>query len=82
MKCKDYGTAPAATEPRLNDLLDILHRIIDVVDSYEGQGPLLSCQGQAMDGYSALANFVSIARDARELIVQRQGHMDRTEGMR
>ena len=46
---------------------DIIKSLVDVLDAYEGKKPLLSCQGQAMDGYSALANFVSIAEEARTL---------------
>ena len=38
-----------------------------VINAYEGQNAQLSCQGQGMDGYTALAEFVSIARKAREL---------------
>jgi hypothetical protein len=45
----------------------IINRLRRVIDAYEDQRPLLSSQGQAMDGYSALANFVEIAKDARKL---------------
>ena len=60
-------------EPRsgLSDLTVGLERIMDdlvrVVNAYEGKGALFSCQGQGMDGYSALANFIEIAKKAREL---------------
>ena len=45
---------------------DLLAKLVDVLNAYEGSGPLMSCQGQGMDGYSALANFVAIAKEARK----------------
>lgn len=47
---------------------EIIKRLVDVLGAYEGGNVLVSCQGQAMDGYSALANFVGIAEDAREIL--------------
>ena len=46
----------------------LLARIVQVLDAYEGGCGLVSNQGQAMDGYSALANFKAIAEDARDLL--------------
>ena len=46
---------------------NILHDIVKIINAYEEKNSLLSCQGQGMDGYSALANFLSIAKKAREL---------------
>ena len=38
-----------------------LSDLVDILDAYKGNKTLISNQGQAMDGYSALANFVYIA---------------------
>lgn len=46
---------------------EIIDRLVRVIDAYEGQNALFSCQGQAMDGYSALAEFVDIAKNARNI---------------
>ena len=37
-------------------------KCVDVLDAMDGQQPLVSCQGQGMDGYSALANFTELTR--------------------
>ena len=50
-----------------NAYLKIIDDLTDVINAYEAHNQLFSCQGQAMDGYSALANFVQIAKKAREL---------------
>jgi len=42
--------------------------ILDVLNAYEGKTALFCCQGQGMDGYSALANFLDIARKLRDEI--------------
>lgn len=46
---------------------EIIKQLIRVLDAYEGKTSLISNQGQALDGYSALANFVEIARKAKYL---------------
>jgi len=48
--------------------LKILEQLTDVLDAYKGQNSLIGCQGQGMDGYSALANFVAIAEKAQALL--------------
>jgi len=45
----------------------ILEELILVLDAYKGYKPTVSNQGQAMDGFSALANFVSIAEKAKSI---------------
>ena len=40
-------------------------KLIKILDMYEGKTSLISNQGQALDGYSALAEFISIAEEAR-----------------
>lgn len=45
---------------------DIINDLVAVLEAYEGGDCLLSNQGQALDGYAALANFVEIARRARD----------------
>lgn len=46
---------------------EIIDRLVEILDAYEGGAETISNQGQAMDGYSALANFVSVAKRAKEL---------------
>lgn len=46
---------------------DILDGLIVTLDAYENKTQLYSNQGQALDGYSALANFLDIAERARNL---------------
>ena len=50
-----------------NKALSICNELIKVLDAYEGKKALVSCQGQAMDGYTTLANFIEIAKEAREI---------------
>jgi hypothetical protein len=47
---------------------EIIHALVRVLNAYENKTPLVSNQGQALDGFSALANFVQIAKKARELL--------------
>lgn len=49
---------------------ELLIELVEVLDAYEGKKELVSNQGQALDGFSALAEFVCIARKARELCKQ------------
>ena len=36
-----------------------------ILDAYEDKKPLISNQGQGMDGYTALATFVGLAKKVR-----------------
>ncbi|MFA5036959.1 MAG: hypothetical protein WC479_07270 [Candidatus Izemoplasmatales bacterium] len=56
----------------MDDYKAIAIKLRDILDAFEQQRPLLSCQGQAMDGYSALANFQAIAKEARSLLLQEE----------
>jgi hypothetical protein len=47
------------------DIEEIIQQLISILDCYEGKIPLISNQGQAMDGYSALANFLNLAREVK-----------------
>jgi len=49
------------------DVYRILKSMVDVLDAYENTKETLSNQGQAMDGFSALANFLELAKEARRL---------------
>jgi len=49
------------------ELWNIVKSLVRVLDAYDGSISLISNQGQALDGYSALANFLSIARSAKLL---------------
>lgn len=46
----------------------IIKKLVRVLDAYDGGEELISNQGQAMDGFSALANFVSVARKAKKTL--------------
>lgn len=52
------------------DEKEIIKQLIFILDCYEGQRPLLSNQGQALDGYSALAAFVSLAEKAKKKLLE------------
>ena len=54
-------------------LREALERIISVADAYTGKGQLVANQGQAMDGYSALYNFVGEADNAKQALQQAGG---------
>ncbi len=47
------------------DEKQVTEQLIYILDCYEGGKPLLSNQGQALDGYSALAEFVALAERAK-----------------
>lgn len=49
----------------------LLKDFVEVLDAYEGGGALVSCQGQAMDGYAALANFIYLARKAKTVLKEK-----------
>jgi hypothetical protein len=44
----------------------LINKFIRVLDAYRGGTALVSNQGQSLDGYSALAEFVAIAALAKE----------------
>lgn len=46
----------------------LLAKFVDVLNTYEGGNALVANQGQAMDGYSTLANFKALAEEARDLL--------------
>jgi hypothetical protein len=53
------------TDPR-----DLIKRLADIADALDGRKPLVSAQGQAMDGFTALANFRALADEARAYLAQ------------
>lgn len=55
----------ANSENVMNDEKRLVTQLLDVLDAYEGNKTLFACQGQSMDGYSALANFLDIVRKIR-----------------
>lgn len=54
-------------ENTMNDEKHLVTQLIDVLNVYEGHRTLFACQGQSMDGYSALANFLDIAKKLRNI---------------
>ena len=49
---------------------DLIQRLVDIADTLDGRKPLVFAQGQAMDGFTALANFQSLADEARAYLAQ------------
>jgi hypothetical protein len=49
---------------------DLIKRLADIADALDGRKPLVSAQGQAMDGFTALANFRALADEARAYLDQ------------
>jgi hypothetical protein len=49
---------------------DLIQRLIDIADALDGRKPLVFSQGQAMDGFTALANFQALANEARAYLSQ------------
>jgi len=49
---------------------DLIQRLVDIADTLDGRKPLVFSQGQAMDGFTALANFQALANEARALLSQ------------
>jgi hypothetical protein len=48
---------------------EILERLVFILNAVEtGGDPMISNQGQGMDGYTALAEFCAIAKEARKLL--------------
>lgn len=64
----------AAQPPSAKNLLSDL---VDVLDAYEGRRPTFANQGQAMDGYAALAAFVDLAQRAKRHTEQRSEEAQR-----
>ena len=54
----------------MTDPLDLIKRLADIADALDGRKPLVSAQGQAMDGFTALANFRALADEARAYLAQ------------
>ena len=50
----------------MKELLRLMQELADVHDAYHNHTELVSNQGQALDGYSALANYDDIARRIKE----------------
>ena len=46
---------------------EIVNELIYILNAYVGKTELLSNQGQALDGYSALAAFIDLAKRARTI---------------
>jgi len=44
---------------------DIVDQLINILNDYRGEKATFANQGQAMNGYSALAEFVSLAQKAK-----------------
>ena len=53
------------TNPR-----DLIKRLADIADALDGRKPLVSAQGQVMDGFTALDNFRALADEARAYLAQ------------
>jgi len=49
---------------------DLIQRLVDIADTLDGRKPLVFSQGQAMDGFTALANFQALANEARAFLAQ------------
>mgnify|MGYP001544547908 CR=1 FL=1 len=49
---------------------DLIQRLADMADALDGRKPLVFSQGQAMDGFTALANFQALANEARAYLSQ------------
>lgn len=47
---------------------ELLISVVDILKAHEGRNELISNQSQAMDGYSALANFISIAKEIEKYL--------------
>ena len=56
----------------MSDESELVKDLITIINAYDGNGVygngLFSCQGQGMDGYTALAEFLSLARKARDVM--------------
>jgi hypothetical protein len=52
---------------KLNKYQAVIDNLTEVINAYEGNASVYGTQGQAMDEYSTLANFVHIASEARDL---------------
>lgn len=52
----------------LSEALEIMQDLVTILDALESRNESIACQGQPMDGFSALYNFRSVAEKARSLI--------------
>ena len=57
-------------ECRVQCLDEYMKQFLFILSAYENKKALVSGQGQAMDGYSALANFLDVARRAKKELDQ------------
>jgi len=48
----------------------LLEKIVMVYNCQKQGTVLFGCQGQSMDGYSALANYNSIAEEIKEFLIK------------
>lgn len=55
------------------DLLEACKWFVKIEDAASSGKPLLSNQGQGMDGYSMLANFRGLVKDARAAVDKAEG---------
>lgn len=51
---------------------EIVKKLVFILDCYEGGVVVVSNQGQALDGYSALAEFVWLAKGARSILKEKE----------
>ena len=72
----ESGSTPTTPSEEQVGSTALLAKLVRVLNAYEGGDALVSNQGQAMDGYSALANFKAIAEQARDLLA----NVKRTRG--
>ncbi len=49
-------------------MMKILIDLVNVLAAYENKNDVFSNQGQALDGYSALANFLYIANRTKDIL--------------
>jgi hypothetical protein len=52
------------------EVIRILTQLSNILDAYEKGIPLVANQSQALDGFSALANFLDVARKAKNLLIK------------
>ena len=54
----------------MNTERELIQRLVDIADTLDGRKPLVFSQGQAMDGFTALANFQALANEARTVLAR------------
>ena len=50
-----------------------INKMVEILDAFKGGKPMMSNQGQAMDGYAALAHFTDLAEQAKKEITHDRG---------